>query len=170
MTTEIWKDVPGYEGLYQASTLGNIKSLSRKVSRKRGLLSVKERVLKPGLSTEEYLLVVLVKDGCKKSRRVHQIIAETFLGHKVCGNKIVVNHINMIKTDNRLVNLEVITHRENSYVKRKNASSKYFGVSWNETSKTWLSKIQINKENLYLGSFKTEIEAHNAYKQKLESL
>ncbi len=79
---EIWKGIPGYEGLYLASTLGRIKSIQK-------YKGSSERILK-GSSNEAYKQVVLCKNKVKKTWRVHQLIAITFLDHTPCGLKIVV--------------------------------------------------------------------------------
>ena len=96
---EIWKDVPGYEGHYQVSNLGRVKSF------KRG----KERMLKPGLGSKGYYLVVLWKGGEVKTHTIHRLVIRAFWGE----SKLDVNHKNGVKTDNRLENLEYCTKSEN---------------------------------------------------------
>ena len=160
---EIFKDIKGYEGLYQISNLGNVKSLERLNDRGNKL---KEKILKAGL-TSGYLLVTLSKNVKQKSYRVHQLVAITFLNHTPNWYKIVVDHKNAIKTDNRLENLQLITFREN-LSKDKKGSSKYTGVSWNKLNKNWVAQITINNERIYLGSFTCQIEAHNEYQKALK--
>jgi len=99
---EIWKDVIGYEGLYQVSNLGRIKSLK---FNKIKYLSIK-RTNKIG-----YINVVLFNNLSKKSFYIHRLIAISFIPNAL--NKPDVNHINGIKTDNRLCNLEWTTTKEN---------------------------------------------------------
>ena len=98
---EIWKDAAGYEGLYQVSNLGRIKSYWRG----------QDRILKQTLDKRGYYGVRLYKNGKGKHLNVHRLVAETFLGKIPKG--LVVNHINEIKTDNRLENLEICTIKEN---------------------------------------------------------
>jgi len=163
MKTEIWKDIKDYEGLYRVSNLGRIKSL------KFG----KERILKGTKNFHGYSLVALYKDGKTKTITVHQLVAMAFLSHKPCGYKLVVDHINTVKTDNRLQNLQLITHRENlSKDKRWSLkyTSKYTGVFWYKPSQKWRAEITINGKTKYLGYFKTELEAHQAYQSKLETI
>ncbi len=103
---EEWKDIIGYEGKYQVSNLGRIKSLCRVVQRKNGhIQTINERILKPTISNKGYYMVSL--DG--KTYTVHRLEALAFLGK----SKLTVNHINGIKTDNRIENLEFVTHKEN---------------------------------------------------------
>ena len=105
MTKEIWRDIEGYEGLYQVSDQGRVKSLERKGRRK-------ERVLKPGLDKDGYLFVNLWAGGKQKNHKVHRLVCQAF--HENPGNKPQVNHINEIKTDNRASNLEWCTYAENN--------------------------------------------------------
>lgn len=95
---EVWKDVKGYEGLYQVSSEGNIYSFAT------------HRTLKPS-PTDRYLFVVLCKNGKKKTHLVHRVVAEAFCKKRDGADE--VNHINEIRTDNRAVNLEWCTRLEN---------------------------------------------------------
>jgi hypothetical protein len=156
MIDEIWKDILDYEGLYQVSNLGNIKSLNYRGHGNEGLL-------KPSLNSKKYYLVGLCKNKKSKSKQVHQLVAMSFLNHKPCGHKLVVNHINFIKTDNRLENLEIITQRENANHKHLKSTSKYVGVYWSNKSKKWISQITIGEIPKNLGSFDNELEASQYY-------
>ena len=104
MEKEIWKGVFEYEGLYQASDLGRIRSLNYKRS---GTI----RILKPGKYRGGYLHVYLCKDGKGKKCSVHRLVWEAFNG-KIPPD-MQVNHINEDKTDNRLENLNLMTCKEN---------------------------------------------------------
>ncbi|WNH10077.1 NUMOD4 domain-containing protein [Thalassobellus suaedae] len=156
MNKEIWIDIIGYESLYKVSSLGRVKSLKRK--------NVKnDRILKPCIRAG-YLKVSLNKNAKKKSFKVHQLVAMVFLNHTPNGREIVVDHINEVKTDNRVENLQIINHRENiSKSKNRNTTSKYTGVHFHKQRKKWEAKIWIKSKPIYLGLYKTEIEAHNAY-------
>jgi hypothetical protein len=101
---EEWKDIVRYEGYYQVSNLGKVKSLGNEFSRK-------ERLLKPSLQSKGYLTVVLQKNGIRNMVLVHRLVAEYFVSNPL--NKPQVNHINGVKTDNNIENLEWVSHREN---------------------------------------------------------
>ncbi len=157
---EIWKDIPEYESYYQVSNFGNIKSL------KFG----KERVLKAGITKQGYSIVNLSKNKKQISVSVHRIVAIAFLGHNSKNRKIIIDHINNIKTDNRLENLQIITQRQNTSKDKKIGSSKYTGVSWDKRKKKWRVMIQINSNNIFLGLFTDEYEAHLAYEKALSEI
>ena len=162
---EIWKDIPGYEGLYQVSNLGNVKSLDRIVFNKgnKSLQKIKGKNLSKGTSKEKYFKVNLSKEGKLKSFTVHHLVAITFLGHIPSHNKLVVNHIDFNRRNNNIKNLEIITIRENSNRKHLKSSSKYVGVSFNKKIKKWSSYIVIQRKLYSLGYYELEIEASNAY-------
>jgi hypothetical protein len=155
MEEEIWKDVIGYEGLYQVSSLGRVKSLSRG----------KEKILKPE-KRNEYYSVVLSKNSIKKHKTNHQLVAESFIDKDYRSKNLVVNHKNFNKLDNRLENLEVVSIRENSNRKHIKSSSKYTGVTKSKY-KGWISTIVLNGKNMYLGSFDSEKEASEYYEAAL---
>ena len=116
MEKEIWKDIPGYEGRYQASSLGRIKSLKRKVrgenpyTRKEFFRTVPERILRPGRFCKcGHVSVVLGHKTAGKP--VHQLVAFTFLGPRPEGLDIL--HINGNPLDNRAENLMYGTRTAN---------------------------------------------------------
>ena len=105
---EVWKDIPGYEGKYQASTLGRIRSLDRIIRNGWGTHSqIKGKVLRPERSNWGYLRVAISQDGRTVRKSVHRLVALAF--HKNPDALPEVNHINGNKADNRLENLEWTT-------------------------------------------------------------
>ena len=114
MENEEWRDVKGYKGRYQVSSMGRVKSFKRVTIMKDGRkLPVKEHILKPFPTKKGYLLVDLSSRSCKrKTISVHRLVCAAF--HENPENKPCVNHINEDKADNRACNLEWCTYAENN--------------------------------------------------------
>ena len=110
MENEIWKDIRGYEGIYQVSNLGRVKSLEREVMRSNGRITyLKECILKPRIR-KGYLVLNLSLKGKKKTFAVHRLVARAFIPNPE--NKPTVDHINENKLDNKLSNLRWATQEE----------------------------------------------------------
>ena len=115
---EIWKDVVGYEGMYQVSNLGNIKSLDRVVELKSKnqftgfttLRPTKGKNISKVVNTKGYYQIALYKNGVMKNKLLHRLIAEAFLPNPE--NKPTVNHIDGNKLNDNLDNLEWATSKE----------------------------------------------------------
>lgn len=122
---EVWKDIPNYEGLYKISNLGRVKSFVKK-----------ERILRPADNGNGYMKVCLCKNGKQKYFLIHRLVYESFTGSidrwKLGGSThdiLEINHKNEIKTDNRLENLELVTHKYNvNYGARTDIAAEKNGV------------------------------------------
>ena len=111
----VWKDISGYEGLYQVSDEGSVKALARSVTNKRGNLQhYPERVLKTDktvMSNSTYHRVTLSKNHVTTRFLVHRLVAEAFIPNPL--NKPMINHIDNDAENNHVANLEWVTHSEN---------------------------------------------------------
>ena len=146
--SEEWRDVVGYEGLYQVSDQGRVKSLERKDCLGR---TVKERILKPGVVSSGYLMISLCTGGKQKMFSVHRLVCQAF--HENPDNKPQVNHINEDKADNRACNLEWCTCKQNLNHGSRNeraakARSKPVGqyTRYGDLVKVWPSAIEVQRQ------------------------
>lgn len=141
---EVWKDIKGYEGLYQISNLGNVKSLDRKVNAKNNKKRlIKGTFLKLRFNNRNYNIVSLYKNNIQEVRFIHRLVAETFIPNPE--NKPEVNHIDGDKQNNKIDNLEWCTRTENN----KHA--------W----KTGLNKVSDNQKKAAAQSAKKKIFKKN---------
>jgi hypothetical protein len=99
---EEWRDIVGYEGLYQVSNYGRVKSCKFN----------KEKILRSSINRHGYLYIIVCKDGIVKNYRIHKLVALAFIPNPL--NKKTINHKYGIKIDNRASELEWNTHRENN--------------------------------------------------------
>jgi hypothetical protein len=170
---EEFRPIPGYEGYYEVSNFGNVKSLKREfLINGKYPSTVKEKILKPlliGSIGKQYYALGLYKDGKGVTMRIHILVAMVFLGHVPDGtHKIVVDHIDNNKLNNHVSNLQLISQRENLSKDKKNGTSKYTGVSWRKASNKWRSQIRVGDKNKDLGCFTSEEEAHEVYQNALK--
>lgn len=100
---EEWKDIPGYEGYYQVSNLGRVKSLNYNRENRK-------QILKQAKDYDGYCLVSLAKNNKHTTAKVHRLVLQAFIGP----SNLHINHINKIKEDNRLENLEYCTPKYNT--------------------------------------------------------
>ena len=131
MENEIWKDIPWYGWLYQVSNLGYVKSL------KFG----KDRILIPGKNGKGYFFVNLRIDGKTINYRVHRHVATVFIPNPE--NKPQVNHINGIKTDNRIENLQILSVQEHNKIHYPKGSK--FGINTRPRKKMFPTRKEYQK-------------------------
>lgn len=110
---EQWKDIKGYEGLYEVSNYGNVRSLDRTIKRGQGHMTIKGCILIPFYEEKKgYYQVALAKDGKVKKYRIHRLVAVAFLKNPY--NYTDVNHKDEVKTNNNVDNLEWCTRKYNN--------------------------------------------------------
>lgn len=156
-----WYPVKGYEGLYEITKCGKVRSLPKK----RVGVSIryyKGKNLSPTKVSSGYLSVILFKNGLRDRWLLHRLVASNFLD-KIY-NKDYVNHKDKDKFNNHVDNLEWVSSIENNchMQKTRNRSSKFTGVYLHITNNQYRSQINHNGNKVYLGVFNTEEEAYAA--------
>ncbi len=167
---EIFKNVIGYEGIYQVSNLGNVKTLSRMAKHYRGGEKlIHEKQLKQNKDGAGYLCVGLYLNGKQIKKPIHRIVAECFLTPIKSNVKVVVDHIDNDKNNNNITNLQYITHRENTYKDKVNKGifKGITGVCFYKPRNKYVAKIYINGISKHLGYFTTPEQAGIAYQNEL---
>jgi len=170
---EIWKEVKGYEGIYEVSNIGRVRSLDRtRKALNNSIAKVKGQMLIPGRAKSGYFTVSLCKDGKGKSFTVHQLVAIAFLNHIPNRYKNIVDHKDNVPSNNCVDNLQIITQRNNASKDqfRFNRNSQYVGVCWHISRKKWYASLSVGRKRYNLGSFINEYDAHLAYQSKLKEI
>lgn len=111
LPNEVWNPVVGYEGLYEVSSMGKVKSVERVLSDGR---LWEERILKPEKNKGGYLIVHLSKNGKRKVYTIHRLVALAFIPNDTPEHKTQINHLNEVKTNNHYLNLSWVTPKENA--------------------------------------------------------
>lgn len=151
---EEWRDIEGYEGLYQVSNYGRVKSVDRTVSHKWknvGNLVLKGRILKYASLNSGYLIVTLWKDSKQKHYQIHRLVAKVFIPNP--NNYDVVHHINHNKCDNRVENLVWMSKGEHQGMHNIESHSKkvYQYTSSGVFIKVWDSLSEVGKYGFNIG-------------------
>lgn len=144
MTREVWRDVVGYESLYQVSNMGRVRALDRVIERKDGRIqTLKGHMLTPCKGNGSYYNVSMCKDNVARSMRVHRLVAIAFIPNP--NNYRCVNHKDGNKLNNKVSNLEWCTNRQNTQhaIKHKLITFDRAGYnSWPKESREHFSKIR----------------------------
>ena len=135
---EIWKDIPEYEGLYQISNLGNVKSLYRLANNNH---IIKERILKPQENYNGYFIVNLYKNNKMQARFVHRLVGKVFINNP--NNYNYINHIDKNKSNNKVNNLEWCTQSYNVIYSKGKKVNQY--DKNNNFIKTWNSIADVKR-------------------------
>lgn len=135
---EIWKDIPNYEGLYQISNLGNVKSLYRIANNNH---IIHEKILKPQENYNGYLIVNLYKNNKMKAKLIHRLVGKTFIDNP--NNYNYINHIDKNKSNNNIDNLEWCTQSYNVIYSKGRKINQY--DKNNNFIKTWNSIVDIKR-------------------------
>tara|TARA_R110000772_G_scaffold180536_1_gene291822 strand:+ start:800 stop:1294 length:495 start_codon:yes stop_codon:yes gene_type:complete len=156
---ETFKDIPTWEGIYQVSDIGNVKSLPRRYS-------PGENILRPTVSRDGYLKVCLKANERKESFEVNRLMALAFISDSYTERDLVCDHIDRDRKNNKLSNLRLVSHRKNSTntVRANRLTGAY------RQGNKWQASIGTMNKSKYIGLYATEMEAHQAYLKALELL
>lgn len=128
---EIWKDIPGFEGLYQVSNLGSVKSIYYS----------KSKILKPIKSSNDYYFINIYKNKKVKQELIHRLVYYAF--NNILSNKqYVIDHIDNDKNNNCINNLQLVTNRYNSSKDKKQKSNNY---NIYKNGPSYLVRMRINQ-------------------------
>ena len=172
---EQWKPIKDYEGLYEISNFGRVKSLAKEwvcgnhnSVRQKGIT-----ILKHGTDGKRgYLKVVLAKNKTTMPCSIHILVWDHFGDRPRNGRKLQVDHKDSNNINNNIANLQLLTNRENTskYHKTQKETSEYIGVHWNRGRNKWIAKIVIDEKSVHLGYFINEFNAHLAYQKALNKI
>lgn len=151
MSDEEWRDAVGFEGVYEISSLGNVRNKKRKT------------IVKCFPNNKGYIFARLSVSGKYKNKAVHRMVAEAFLN---ISPEHPVNHMDGNKKNNNIANLEQSSTRENTthFYGRKRLTGAYY----HKKTGRWRSSIRIDGKAVHLGVFSTAEEAHQRYLGAME--
>lgn len=143
---EIWRDIPKYEGLYQVSNYGRVKSLNYKRTHK-------EKIINPAIHPSGHLHVLLYKDGSSKTFQIHRLVAEAFIPNP--NKSKIVHHIDHNPQNNRIENLEWLNRASHQALHNVESRSKivYQYTLEGELVKIWESASEASRQtNISFGN------------------
>lgn len=130
---ETWKDIEGYEGIYQVSSFGRVISMPRKVNNRWGYFISKQKNIKPRISKCGYGFVALYKNNKRKDVRIHRLVANAFLNNLNCYP--IINHKDGNKMNNNVENLEWCSYSQNTNHAIENNLIRFYKGSQNKKAR-----------------------------------
>jgi len=168
---EEWNPIKNYEGRYEISNYGRVKSLSKQWKLHHGgLCKRKEKILSQKINSVGYPAIDLSKQCKRKSFNIYHLVWDHFGNAKRNGYKLQVDHKDENKLNSQIDNLQLLTQRENTvkYYRTKKTTSNYDGISFYKRYDKFVARITLNKKRILLGYFKSEIDAANEYQRALK--
>lgn len=159
MKKEIWKDAKGYEGKYQVSNEGRVKSLARHQQNHGKLQFRPEEIKIPSVKDNDYLFTSLWENGKGKSKYIHRLVSQAFILDY--SEDLQVNHKDMDRQNNNLDNLEMVSSSKN-HQHAKEFKGKLRGVR--NKGNSWIAHATKEGKYFHIGCFKTALDAYNAYR------
>ncbi len=172
---EVWKPIKGYEGLYQISNLGKVRSLDKRVPTKGGTRVIKGKILKGKISKQGYLQMGITNNNNYRTNKyVHRLVAEAFIPN--INHKKEVNHIDGNKTNNRVDNLEWVSRKENmQHASNKNLIPNKLNLDESKIIDLYVNKNMTVKEiskvlGIYQGTVSKRLKKNNIKIKKIEEI
>lgn len=167
---EIWKPIKDWETLYEISNYGRVKSLRKEWIAVAGGDTKYNHIRKPrirrqGVDCRSYLQLLLCDKvgGRKITRRIHVLVWDHFGDSQRNGRELPIDHKDNNKWNNHISNLQVLPNRDNKIKSGLVIRGGMTGAFKHKGAKNWYSHIYINNKKIYLGSFRTQEDASNAY-------
>ena len=162
MKGEVWRDVINYEDYYQVSNLGNLRSKDRQINTTGCVKKSTKRakLLKLNTTNGGYKFFLFVKNKERKMMLIHRVVYNRFCGE--IPKNLEVDHINSIRDDNRLCNLQLLSRGDNT-IKALKRNDIPVGVYKNNSN--WIARIYIKGRLINLGTYPTKELASQIYQQ-----
>lgn len=166
---EIWKPIKGYEGIYDISNYGRVKSLKRKTNNQTGK---EDLILVAHLDKDKYPTTVISKNGKSKTYRIHRLVWEAFGEGDRDGMNIQIDHIDNDRSNPRIDNLQLLDHRANTCKarQRNRKTDLPIGVYLADRGKPYKVSITQNGVRKYLGRYNSPEEAGEVYQKALREI
>ena len=163
---EIFRPIKDYEGLYEISDLGRVKSVERTITKSgKGTKFIRERILRYNTNLKGYRYVILSKNSKLRNFTIHKLVWQSF-GDAERKEK-VIDHITENKLFNWIKNLQLLSNRENRTKSTLASKTLPIGVSYIKKTNNYIAKFSYNNRSIHLGTFKTIGKASQAYQSKL---
>lgn len=157
---EVWKSIKGYEGIYEVSNMGRIRTYRKKDGWVGYKATDTPRLMSVISHGNGYLYVTLSKDSKTENRYVHRLVAEAFIGAIPQGH--VINHLDYDKTNNCADNLEIVTQKENvGHSRSKMCKPRKRNANAYICFRKRINKYEVTVRRKYLGHFETLEEARS---------
>jgi hypothetical protein len=163
MEKEIYKNIPGYDGVYQVSNFGNVRSFKNG----RHGLKTTPKILKQSKDTQGYLKVMFSYNNKVINAKIHKLVAMAFLDHIPDGYNMTVNHIDKNHLNNKLDNLELLPFKEH-IIKDRFGNGR--GYSFIKNRNKWRAEITVNYKTIFLGEFINKQDAINLYNKAINNI
>ena len=167
MTDEIWADIAGYDGAYQISNMGHVRTFLKKDGFVGFVKTEKSRPRSLISHGNGYMYVTLCKNGVRKNHYIHRLVAEAFIGEIKDG--YVINHLDYDRSNNRVENLEIVSQKDNvDYSKHKMKKPVTRKGNYYICDRGTRYEVYVKKK--YLGSYKTIEEARTARNEYINKI